>query len=273
MLTQVEIRNSRGSLLTLSMTDVSSGYSVEDIDGLGPVDAQIVSTSFAGVDGTQFQEARRGERNLLFKLGLQPDYVTTTVEALRQKLYKYFMTKSRVNLRLIYASGLIVTIDGRTEKCIPEIFSDTPIMNISIICNDSDFVEIDSETVTGDSTSDTTSTLIDYPGNVEVGFDFTLEIDRTLTEFTIYNTTPEGDVISMDFSGDFVAGDILKVGTVTGNKYVKLIRSGVTSDILYAKSPQSGWIELLEGDNYIRVYAVGAAIPWTIVYTPRYGGL
>lgn len=273
MLTLVEARNSQGSLLGLPMEDVSGGYSVVDIKGLGPVKATIVSSSFAGVDGTQFQSAQREDRNVVLTLGLQPDYITTSVENLRLRLYNYFMTKMKVDLRFYYSSGIIVNISGRVETCEPDIFSAEPAVNISIICNDSDFIAMNSVTLSGSSTSGTTETLIDYPGSVEVGINFIFNINRTLTDFTIYHRTPEGILVTMDFSASLVAGDILTLNTVTGNKYITLTRSSAVSSLLYAKSPQSGWLELLNGNNYIRVYAVGAAIPYTITYTPRYGGL
>lgn len=273
MLTLIEARNSQGALLSLPMFDISGGYSVEDVGGLGPVEANIVSSSFAGIDGTQFESAQRADRNMTLKLGFNPDFVTMFVEDLRLRLYDYFMPKTKVDLRLYYESGLIVDISGRTKTCEPDIFSDEPLMNISIICNDSDFIDTDTYTVTGASTSTTTETLIAYPGNVETGINFVFAIDRTLTDFTIYHRAPDGSITTADYSAALVAGDVLTINTVTGNKYVTLTRSGSDSSLLYAKSPQSGWLELQKGNNYIRVYAVGAAIPWTITYVPRYGGL
>lgn len=273
MLTLVEARNSQGSLLSLPMDDVSGGYSVEDIKGLGPVKATIVSSSFAGVDGSQYQSARREDRNIIFTLGLQPDYVTTSAEDLRLNLYDYFMPKSRVDLRFYNSSGLMVNITGYVETCEPAIFSDVPAIDISILCLNSDFIDTESVEVSDESTSDTTEVLVAYVGSVEAGINFVFNIDRTLTEFTIYHRTPEGLLLTTDFSAALVADDILTVNTVTGNKFVTLTRDGTDSSLLWAKSTQSGWLALVKGDNYIRVYAVGAPIPYTITYTPRYGGL
>jgi hypothetical protein len=38
-------------------------------------------------------------------------------------------------------------------------------------------------------------------------------------------------------------------------------------------SSVSTWINFFPGTNYIRVYADGAAIPFTIEYTTKLGGL
>jgi hypothetical protein len=79
----------------------------------------------------------------------------------------------------------------------------------------------------------------------------------------------------MDFSASLVAGDIVTISTVRGNKQVTLNRGGTLSSLLYAMSSQSiNWVELIPGgDNVIRFYATGAAIPFDLTYTPRYGGL
>jgi hypothetical protein len=70
-----------------------------------------------------------------------------------------------------------------------------------------------------------------------------------------------------------VAGDVLSINTVTGSKGATLTRAGVESSVLYGISPQSSWLELMPGVNTIRVYATGAAIPLSIEYINRYGGL
>lgn len=277
MLTLVEARNSRGALLSLPMDDVSGGYAVEDIGGLGPVKATIVSSSFAGQDGTQFQNSRREERNIVLQLGLEPDYVTTTAQDLRHKLYKFFMTKSKVDLKFYDSTDLVVDISGRVETCDPAIFSDKPGVEVSILCNDPDFIDptiMELEHETSDNTTDEIGKLlIPYLGTVETGLVLVLNVDRPLTEFTIYHETPDGSLTSTDIAAALVAGDIVTLNTVVGSKGLSLVRGGTPSSLLYAKSPQSGWIELVEGDNYIRVYTEGAAIPYTVTYTNRYGGL
>lgn len=273
MLTLVEARNTQGSLLSLPLDNISGGYSVKEILGLDPVKATIVSSSFAGVDGSQYQSARREDRNITLKLGFEADYTTTFVRDLRMRLYNFFMPKSKVDLRFYDSSGLIVDISGWVESCGAPLFSSEPGVDISILCLDSDFLDLTPVVTNGMSTSVTTETLYDYNGNVETGINFVFNINRALTEFTIYHRGPDDLLRTMDFAASLAAGDVFTVNTVTGSKSVTLTRAGSNSSLLRAKSPQSGWIELLNGDNYIRVYAVGASIPYTITYTTRYGGL
>jgi hypothetical protein len=166
-----------------------------------------------------------------------------------------------------------VNIDGRVESFETALFTKDPAVDISILNFDPDFLDVNTTSHSANTVSTTARELFPYLGSVEAGIVFTLNVNRTLPAFTIYHTSPDGSLVQMDFAGDLIAGDVLKISTVAGNKYAQRTRAGTVSSILYGISPQSKWIELLPGDNYIRVYATGAAVPYTIQYTNRYGGL
>lgn len=275
MIDKVEARTPAGALFTFLLEDETSGYVVKDIDGLGPVKATIVSSPYAKAPGAQFQSAHREARNIVIKVKLDPDYSTNTVRSLRTKLYQFFMSGQAVNLRFYMDDGLIVAIDGVVETCEPDIFAKDPTVDISIINSAPDFLETTPTTLSGNTVSTSTMTTISYPleGSVETGIELVLSVNRTLTEFTIYHQPADGVVRSFDFAASLVSGDTVTINTNVRQKQVTLLRSGVLSSILYARSPQSTWISLQPGDNLFRVYAVGAAIPYTLTYTERYGGL
>lgn len=273
MLTKVEIRNSRGNLLVLPLENPTSGFPILDIQGLGPVKATLVSSSFAQLDGEQYQSSRRETRNLVFTIGFDPDYSVDSVQAMRMRLYSYFMTKSEINMEFFMDNLLVVDISGRVETCEPTIFDREPAMTVSVMCFDPDFVDPLPVLVDGNTTSTDTETLYSYEGTVETGIRFTLNVDRTLGEFTIYQRRSDFALRSLDFSASLIAGDVLRISTVTGNKFATLTRSGTESSILYGVAPQANWLELPPGDNFIRVYAEGAAIPYSIGYDVKYGGL
>ncbi len=98
-------------------------------------------------------------------------------------------------------------------------------------------------------------------------------MNRTITEFTIYHTRADGQLRTTDVAVPMVSGDILTISSIPGSKSAKLNHLGTVSSVLYGVSPQSAWLELIQGDNDIRVYAEGAAIPYTLTYNTRYGGL
>lgn len=276
MLTRVEARTRQGTLLSLPLEDVLNGYIVEEIEGLGPVKATLVSSSVANEDGEQELSSRREARDIKLKLGLEPDYQTTTVRSLRQRLYSFFMTKRQVFLRFIDDDGLEVDIVGRVETCEPSIFSNEPAMDISVHCYNPDFVVPLPTTLSGmtvETSSEADTTEIEYDGTVDTGIVVTLEVNRTESALTIYNLGPDDVLRQLDFSAPLVAGDKVRISTVAGAKGAILTRAGVESSVLYGVSPQSNWIKLMEGTNRFRVYATGAPIPYTLEYLTRYGGL
>lgn len=274
MFIRSEIRNNQGGLLTLQIDDTSNGFVVHEITGLDPVKATIVTSTFAQLDGARYQSSRRETRNIIFKLGFDPDPAVTTIRDLRQKLYNFFMPKTEVNM-IFFDDGVTdgYAITGRVETCDTPLFAQEPSVAVSIICFDPDFYDPTPVAITGMTTADIAATDVPYIGSIETGVQITVNVNRALSEFTIYHTDPGGNVQSMDFVAALVAGDVVTINTISGSKAATLTRLGVVSSILYAVSPQSAWVNLLPGDNKLQVYAVGASIPVSVTYTTRFGGL
>lgn len=272
MLTLLEVRG-QGGTLGLSIEDSSLGYDIQNIEGLDPVKATLVSSSFAQQDGAQYQSARRESRNVVLTLGLYPNYATDDVRSLRQKLYPFFMPKTPVSLRFFMSDGLTVDIEGRVESCESTMFSEEPAVDVSILCFDPDFYEPDAIEISGESTAGDSPTILNYTGTVDTGIEFKLNVNRTMSEFTIYHQAPDGTVKAMDFQASVINGDVVTINTTPGAKVATLTRGGAESSILFGISPQSYWLQLDPGPNGIRVYAEGASVPYTITYTRRFGGL
>lgn len=273
MMTEVQATSSSGSLLSLSLSEVSSGIIVKDIQGLGPVKATIVSTSAPGHTGDIYMASKREARDLVFSLGLEPDYISEMPQDVRSRLYDFFMSNTWVDLTFVDSVKNPVNITGLVESCEPDIFSQEPAMNVSVRCFDSDFVDPSIQAVYGFTTTSPVGQTITYNGSVETGVQFQLTVDRDIDEFTLYHTLPNGESRQLDFAWPLHAGDNLRIDSQYGKKGVTLTRGGADTSLLYAMSPQSSWIEFQKGDNIFRAYAEGAAIPYDLAYYNRYGGL
>jgi len=275
MLTKLVVDNLQGQTLTLPLQPTTPGYTIKEIDGLDPVKSTIVSSNFAQLDGSQFQSAKRENRNIILKIGMEPYYSGgSTVAALRSALYAYFMPKSVVNLNFYIDDVLTYTIQGTVESCETALFSKYPEVSVSILCFDPNFLAPVATTVNGNSVSNTTEQTVAVAGTVETGYLFTLSVNRSISSFTIYNRRPDGTIAQIDVAMSLQNGDVVKISTEPKNKYATLTRSGVVTSILYAVAAISKWGPLWPGNNYYRVYAAaGTAIPFTIVYTPKYGGM
>jgi hypothetical protein len=282
LLQALRVTNRRGSLLDLPLSDISSGFVVQKIEGLDPVKATLVSSSFANMDGEQYHSSRRESRNIKLTLGLDPDYAVVSVKELRSQLYDFFMPKTRAHLNFrmwdkfaesVLDRRLDLEIEGRIESFESEFFSKDPVVEISIMCFDPDFIDPNPVIFNGETVNDLSELTLTYDGTAETGVLFTLHPDRALDEFTIYHRPPDETLRVVYFTEPLEAGDKLEISSVLGSKYVTRTRGGVESSRLFAVSPQSNWLEFFQGDNHLRVYAEGAPVPFSVRYTNKYGGL
>jgi len=273
MLTKVEVRTPLGMLLSILMDDITDGLVIEDIQGLDPVKATLSSSPHATMPGAQFQASHREPRNILLSLGLEPDYVSQSIRSLRDNLYSFFMPQTEVELRFFSDDAPTMDISAVVETFQVDYFSSEPKAVASLMCFNPDFLAFESVEIEGDTVDDSTEFLVTYEGTVETGFTFVLNVDRVVTEFSIYHRPPDNQVRTLDFAAALEADDIVTIVTVKGSKVVTLTRDSAITSILYAVSPQSNYHQIQPGDNYFRVFAEGDPIPFTIEYTPRYGGL
>lgn len=272
MLELVEVSTKQGKTLSLPLRG-ANGYLIQDIEGLDPVKASLVSTSFAQVDGEQYQASRREARNIVFKMGLDVSQAYGSVAFLRKRLSSFFPLKAEIKLRFISDEGLTVDIYGIVESFVSPLFSKEPDATISVMCHKPDFVEEGTTTVSGVTTLAPSEWVIPYSGDVETGIILRVMVDRNLWGFTVAHRSSEDKLSSLEFEAELVAGDVVTISTIPGSKGATLTRSSHDSSILYGISPYSNWISLFPGDNHIGIIAEGAGVPYTIEYTTRHGGL
>lgn len=273
----IEIVNDKQESVSFYLDDPSQPYFVKDVQGLDPVKADITSSSFAAVDGNQFQASRRDSRNIIFKLGYNPDYVSNmTIPQLRRNLYSKFLPKSLVQLKIHLDDDLVVGNTGIIESFDAPIFTKSPDITISVILFDPDLIS-DTDTVLNGNTTDNPTTgkiNFTYEGNTPTGVNLTMVLNRAADSITFlhYNLVTN-NLESMYLYGTFLSGDELVIATGVGEKGVWLTRSGDTESILYMLDVNSQWIYLTPGLTAFQVIVTGPAIPYTITYRDRYGGL
>lgn len=273
MITKVEITNRRSNVLSLAIDEDDGPYQVNEIEGLEPVQANLTSSSYAGEDGEIFQSGKRAARNIKIKLDLDPDFVNNTYTTLRQGLYPFFLPNSQIKLRFYTTTGLYLDIEGVVEDFSSPLFDQDPTVNISIMCYKPDLVDPRIVQVEGLTVDDTEAMVLDYPGSVATGTVVTLNVNRPLTDFTIYNVDEGGNLLQLDFTGELEDDDILVISSLRGGKGITLTRGGISSSYLYGRSAQSNWIYLDEGLNEFRIFTAGDPIPYVLEYVVKYGGL
>lgn len=274
MLSSIEIRPSNGSVLSLPIALVGPGYPVYSVDGLGPVKATHVSNGTAKLDGAQLQSTHIDSRNIVITLGFEPNYaINETVASMREKLYSYMVPADTVTVRIILSDGRSMELSATVETVDPAIFSNDPVIVITLIAYKPMFNAINEVVIPGNTVTGVTDIPIVYPGTAKTGITFIFSPNRAISDFTLYNRQPDGIVTSMSFSTSLIAGDVLTVTTTPRERSIIRMRSGVQTGLLQAKDIGSAWTELIPGTNNIRVVAAGAAIPYEIRYLSKFVGI
>lgn len=273
MFNRLEVTNTQGYDLVLPLEDYNDGYLLAEVEGLDPVKASVVSSSFANIDGEQEQSVRREARNLVLHLELLNGF-GLPVSALRRRLYDFFMTKSKVMLRFFQDDGPMVEIMGTVETCEAPHFAKEPTATVSIIAHRPDFIDPVPVLIERSTTADINSEFtVNYAGSVETGILLQMNVNRALSEFVVTNRAPDNKLHTLEFVAPLSAGDVLTISTVARAKGANLNRAGSDSSILYGIPGYSSWINLFPGANHLRVYAEGVPVPFAIEYLNRYGAL
>lgn len=264
-----------GEILTLTQNE--SDYQITNIDGLNPPKAIINTSNVAGMDGNKFNSARLEGRNIVITLRLNGN-----VEKNRIKLYRYFRTKQWC--KIYYKnSSRDVYIEGYVESIETDLFSQSEIMQISILCQNPYFQ--DAQEIVDDISKVVKE--FEFPfafgdnGATQDGIEIvesdlddakefsTYEYER-VTEIFNESENETGVIINITFTatvnspkiidtitgeyfelrGTYNVGDEVVINTNKGNKSVKLIRNGIESSLFGNLVLGSTWFQLRVGSNY-----------------------
>lgn len=285
MLRSVTVTNSLGEKLVMPLArPEESGINIYNIEGIGAGTADVNTTELATIDGSRWNSSRRQQRNIVlyFKFLFDP-----MVEDVRHRTYQFFTVKSKVTLEF-ETDRRTALIDGWIESNNPVIFEKEEYTQISVICPFPYFKSgLDGMVETVFSGVDAwfefpfsnesliepliifgeiqnfTDQVITYTGDAEVGITIHIVASQEMTgTIGIYNQTLD-QMMVIDLSkvekltgGKFSSSDEIRIHSVSGEKYISLIRLGKTYNILGAIDKDSDWPTLEKGDN---VYAFTAS--------------
>ena len=253
----IKVENSRGDLLDFSK---HTEYAIIIEDGLTPPTADVVTSAVSMFDGEQFNYSKLQKRNIVLRI-----WPTRDVEKNRINLYKWFTSKQWIRLyfsnesRSVYIDGYVEIMDGG-------LYSNPQNYQVSIICPDPYFKNVDETFVIGSyvnplfefpfsidedgiefSTYDVVSSVtIENKSDAEAGMSIVLTATNTVANPKIYRRdTLEKFALKFEMQ----AGDIITINTRKGEKGVKLYRNGVETNIINSIDRQSKWLQLIPGDN------------------------
>jgi hypothetical protein len=280
MLTQMEVTSEQPGVAALPLGGFmpnNEAIQIRNIDGLGPVKADIQTTGYATGRGEMSTGASIPKRNIVLSLGLNPNWAEQSITSLRHLLYAYFMPESKVHLRFYLDELPSVYIDGVVESFEPNIFSQDPEVQISILCYKPDFIDVLATDLTGTIVSGTPEATIDYIGTISTGF--TLQITTPTGSYsgdiTIRNTVRGVDHDFIMNGVDVNTFDFLELSSMRTERYLRTVSASDASfvTILGKIGSDSEWPELLPGTNVISILTDAVGLHWSMTYFNRFGGL
>lgn len=254
----------------LTLTQFQSAYKVKH-SGLGPVPADIITSSRGMVDGVKYNGSRAGARNIILTV-----YIGGDVDANRLRLYQYLPPKG--NVKLYYKSASRdVYAEGYVESNEPNHFSNVCSNQISIICPHPYLSAIESIVQDISSIID----AFEFPFSIEEeGVEFsTLETNDfvnmhnsgDVSTGAIFRVFARSDVVGANIynaitneyikiTGTIEAGETLTINTNAGNKRLTITKNtGEVVNALHRFATGSSWLQLTVGDNYIAYTADSGA--------------
>ncbi len=142
MIQSLRIENPEGdSILCEFAKPWDTGFLITEMEGMGPVKSDIQTTDISSGNGSRYNSARMNERNIVAHIMFYETDEFVSVEDLRQKTYQYFPCKQKVRLTMTTDNRQLY-IDGYIESNEPDIWSEQETTEISIICPDPFFREV-----------------------------------------------------------------------------------------------------------------------------------
>lgn len=279
MIKAVTVTNHLGESLRLELTKPEkTGFNVTNIDGLGPVKANLNFTELATKDGAvDSSTPRLTYRNIILNLEFLE---SPTIEDVRIKSYKYFPIKQTVSFRIETDSRICET-KGRIESNEPDIFSKKEGCQISIMCPDPYFYSVGEDgtnrvvfygteplfefpfendgsivpTIEFGNILNRTEGAIFYDGDDEIGITIRIHALGEAKGLSIYNTgtrevmTINDEKLEALTGSGIQAGDEITISTIKGAKGITLLRSGIVTNILNVLERPISWFQLAKGYN------------------------
>lgn len=249
---------------------------IKNISGLGPVKANVSRAPSAANAGSTYLGYRVGERVITMTLEMTTDYADDySLSDVRRNITSLLDPGAEIEMRF-HLDDISVDIKGIVDSHDPEMFVDTPIAVVSIICPDPFFKFVGNEVVKTWAKGSAQPYVVDYVGRqlAPVGFKFQATLDNAST--TSYPQLTQDGVLRglLGVPGyAFEAGDTLKFNTIRGQRGVSRIRSFAENDILGFFQGSLMDFQILPGKNYIKWNRANSSTGIQLSYRPQYTGL
>lgn len=216
MIKSVTIDNNFGESMTIKLEDPEvldeipeeispeMGIFITEIEGLGPVKANINMAEVATQHGARYISSRANTRDITFHFRFL-DINGVTAEDCRLKTYKYFPLGEKVKLTIRTGQRTVVAY-GYVESNEPEIFLEQVASTITVSCPSSWFV------------LQQPNKTIDYTfSNLDAMFEFEFEDPVGESPSLIFSEIEHNKVHEITYAGEAETGMVITISNVQRN--------------------------------------------------------
>lgn len=276
MIKSITVTNHTGDTLTMELSNpYASGFLIKEIQGLGPMKANINTVDLATMDGSLYNSARATSRNIVFSLMFLME--SKTIEEIRLDSYKYFPVKRPITI-LVETTNRLAEIVGYVESNEPTIFTKDEGCQISVLCPDPYFhafrlnrtmfsgvdpkfyfpfsnESLDEKLINFGEIRQNTDAMIFNDGDEDVGITMKIHIKGIVTNLVIWNVTMketmgiDDDKLEKLTGSKLKAGDDIIIETTRGKKSAIIKRKGRKTNILNCLKKPIAWLQLQRGEN------------------------
>lgn len=270
--------------LSVTYAPLPSAYDISDererwrllrVEGLTPPPVNVNTSAAGAVDGTFFNSAVMGQRNIV--LTIQP---RGNIGENRRLIYRMFPLHKEIQLQFReYSDSTWKHINGYVESIEGSLFDNPETLTISIICPRPYF---ESASTSTDITSAAQGgTNIRNDGDTETGFEIDISISSEMPSgsrvegLTITNATTGAFI---GFSALFQKSDKIHISTINGQLEAVLNRQSISTPInlMNYLTDNSTWFKLKTGTNYMGYSTTNSTesyVSATVSRSNLYGGV
>jgi len=277
-----DIAGGSATLCTLSLdnTSYSDPYIIRNITGLDIDEITPRLYGTGAVSGTKFFNMRQKPRSIAIRIILNPNFATLQTHAmLRDELYKAISSDrgSKINLSFMSKFGPeLAMIEGFITKFESDVNTLTPEVQLTITCEYPYFRKrYRTSATTGLST--TAPVIIDNSSTAPHGFRMMLTFTSTVLSLTpsfkIQNSS-NADWKFEILGFGFANADQLYFSSEDDNKYLYVMRSGVTTNLMGYLTANSQWPIIFPGTNAFSISGTGSLFTYSLLdYYETFWGL
>lgn len=255
----LEVENTQGATLTLTQNE--SNFQIVKVTGLTPPKALISTSTVASMDGEKYKSSRLDVRNIVITVKLNGN-----VEQNRLTLYNFFDNGEYCKIhyfngtRNVYCEGICENVDN-------DLFTSKQEMQISILCTEPYWKSlnlisvdlsqafgmfefpfaIDSEGIAFTDFISNREVVVINGGEVKCGILITLTATTNEIVNPIIYNVKTGE--SLKVNTTLNTSDVVIINTNRGQKSIKKIVDGNSSNIIGSLEAGSTWFQLDKGVN------------------------